>query len=90
MEKKNRDDDIELTRYLFQRAFVETGVADTEAPGVPLGLSYRFGRKIDPHYFADMAGEQQFRIADPAAQGKYARVPAGAGSTEDAPDQVRP
>ena len=74
----------------FERSLFKPRVGDSGAGRVLAGLAHRRRRKIDAGQLSHVRGEQQFGIADPAAQAEHARFTACACLREHAPHHVRP
>jgi hypothetical protein len=89
MKKENRDDYVERRgsdlRGL-ERSFDEVEISNVR--GVEPGLLDRRGREIEADEFADMRSQQQFGVADAAAETQYARSLAGSREFQNPANHV--
>ena len=69
MQEENRDYNVEAA--IRTGCLLEMHVADAEGRGVGARLPDRRWREIDSRHFAHMRRQQQFRIANPAAQAEH-------------------
>ncbi len=91
VQKKDGDDGIEVA--IFESSFScaplhKCEVRQSREPRILVSLSNCRRRQIDPRDRSDVRSQQQFRIADAAAQAKHARFPPGTGGRENSPDHV--
>ena len=87
MQEEDGDDGVE--RSGVRAAIFEPGISNAEALRVRARLPNGGGREIHADDLADVRREQQFRIADAAAEAQHAGIAPGAGRFENSPHHVR-